>query len=326
MNFEQFTTEFRKKFLLYTETWERNGKEVGRKFKIKTNVYPVDIEAVVSDVSLRSEKDKSEQTEKVRRKNSEEQDVTIYENEIRYEICYVKAYSDNISFTYDWCYRSIPIAPYKDENGLLNATKEQLLAAIELNLPSGCISTGMTDDELKSAIADAILVKMREHNEEVAASREREEQERIKAERKEQERREYMEQRTAWIEAHGSDYLKTLLKEGLRVRDVFVKEFEEYESRRIFEQTGLGNTIHTDEEDDSDDEVTITTKRIELSDWTLDEEMLKKYISVKECEGFKDAYIQKIKAQSYYDEVPEIYYKLVAEFETILDDFEIELL
>lgn len=326
INFEQFTHEFRELFLLYTEKWERYGTEVGRQFKLRTDVYPIDICSIVNEMALLIEKSKSAAIEAAREENGKGICTNISYGKISYEIHHAATkgclcYGSGILFECRSRWFEFSATSYEDENGMLKATKEQLLSVI-----SPVTDTGMTDDELKSAIADAILAKMGEYNEEVVAKIEREALERRKKEQREAENRAYIEQRAAWIETHGSDYLKALLKEGLRVRDVFVKEFEDYESRHIFELKGIANTLHTDEELDSDKDTRIITKRIELTGYTLDEEQLRKYVAVKQCEGFKDAYIQKVKTISYYDDEPTVEYKLVAEFKTVLGDFEIELL
>lgn len=160
-----------------------------------------------------------------------------------------------------------------------DATREDIIKMIHTSYFDGGRS-GCEEKDLLNHVADAIIIV----RDKLVAERTAE-----KA-KKEREKREKEEKRIAWAQEHGSDYLRTLIQEGLRFENQFRKEYTEWALNEINESTGIDWNLHDDPDNYSSEDI----KEAEVS-----EDVLKAYLKVKDVEGVDGVYIQEEDDKDY---------------------------
>lgn len=274
---ESLTAEERKILLEGTYASTINGKDNldERTLKFQSSEYSTD----VMDLIKRSNKAHQEAVEKAnamaRMKN---QDVVC-----EYSSCYGKFFS--------WIYyaivtdRGLELSANVDKETVFDknlshiakASREDIIKMIDTRKfnRSGC-----NEEDLLNRVADAIIIARDKVVAEKAAEKAKEEEKKRETEAIKEN---VKAKKVAWAQEHGSDYLRTLIQEGLQFDTQFFKEYTEWALNEINQSTGMNWELHEDPDNYSSKDI----KEAEVS-----EDALEAYLKVKDVDGVDGIYIQ----------------------------------
>ncbi len=147
-----------------------------------------------------------------------------------------------------------------------DATREDIVKMINTSIfgRSGC-----EEEDLLNRVADAIIIA----RDKVVAEEAKKEslKENVKA------------KKVAWAQEHGSDYLRTLIQEGLQFDTQFSKEYTEWALHEINVSTGMNWELHEDPNNYSG---------LDIKEAQVSEDALEAYLKVKDVDGVDGIYIQ----------------------------------
>lgn len=274
---ESLTAEERKILLEGTYASTINGKDNldERTLNFRSSEYSTD----VMDLIKRSNKAHQEAVEKAnamaRMKN---QDIVCQQNYKggRLIACIYYATVDG---------RGLEFSAYVDKETVFDKNLSDIAEASREDIIKN-ISTykfnrsGCNEEDLLNRFADAIIIARDKVIAEEAAEKAKKEEARKEKEALEER---VKTKKVAWAQEHGSDYLRTLIQEGLQFDTQFFKEYTEWALNEINQNTGMNWELHEDPDNYSSKDI----KEAEVS-----EDALEAYLKVKDVDGVDGIYIQ----------------------------------
>ena len=124
---------------------------------------------------------------------------------------------------------------------IADASREDIIKMIDTRKfkRSGC-----NEKDLLNRVSDAIIIARDKVITEEAAEKAKKEEARKEKEALEER---VKTKKVAWAQEHGSDYLRTLIQEGLQFDTQFFKEYTEWALNEINQSTGMNWELHEDE-------------------------------------------------------------------------------